>query len=70
MGKGAPLLRGTNMNRGFLKAGYSKQFTSNYQAGFLLFALLALLALAGLMRVKRRWRATWGTATSLGTARI
>ena len=39
--------------------GYSKQLTGTYQAGFLLFALLAVLALIGLSAVKRRWRTTW-----------
>ncbi|MEA1674810.1 nitrate/nitrite transporter [Nitrospirillum sp. BR 11163] len=49
--------------------GYSKQLTGGYQAGFLLFALLALAALVGLTGVKRRWRTTWG-ATALGAARV
>jgi NNP family nitrate/nitrite transporter-like MFS transporter len=40
--------------------GYSKQFTGSYQAGFLVFACLALLALTGLTAVKRRWVTTWG----------
>ncbi|MES2562182.1 MAG: MFS transporter, partial [Pseudomonadota bacterium] len=42
--------------------GYSKQLTGNYQAGYLIFAALALLALTGLTSVKRRWRTTWGAA--------
>jgi NNP family nitrate/nitrite transporter-like MFS transporter len=49
--------------------GYAKQLTGSYQAGFLLFAALAALALAGLTGVKRRWRTTWGAAVA-GTARI
>ncbi|MBB6251960.1 nitrate/nitrite transporter [Nitrospirillum iridis] len=49
--------------------GYSKQLTGGYQAGFLLFALLALAALVGLTGVKRRWRTTWGSA-ALSTARV
>jgi NNP family nitrate/nitrite transporter-like MFS transporter len=49
--------------------GYAKQLTGDYQAGFLVFALLAATALAGLSGVKRRWRTTWGAA-ALGTARI
>jgi NNP family nitrate/nitrite transporter-like MFS transporter len=40
--------------------GYSKQLTSDYQAGFLIFAALALVALIGLSAVKTRWRTTWG----------
>jgi MFS transporter, NNP family, nitrate/nitrite transporter len=37
--------------------GYCKQLTGGYQVGFLFFAVLAVLALLGLSRVKRRWRA-------------
>ena len=42
--------------------GLSKQWLGNYQAGFLIFAALALLALFGLTGVKSRWRTTWGAA--------
>ncbi|MEP6656551.1 MAG: nitrate/nitrite transporter [Betaproteobacteria bacterium] len=42
--------------------GYSKQLTGSYQAGFLIFAALALFALIGLTAVKTRWRTTWGAA--------
>lgn len=42
--------------------GYSKQVTGSYQAGFLIFAALALVALIGLSAVKGRWRTTWGAA--------
>jgi NNP family nitrate/nitrite transporter-like MFS transporter len=49
--------------------GYSKQMTSSYQTGLLLFAMLAALALTGLSGVKRRWRTTWGAAVP-GAARI
>jgi MFS transporter, NNP family, nitrate/nitrite transporter len=42
--------------------GYSKQLTGSYQIGFMIFALLALLALSGLSAVKTRWRTTWGAA--------
>jgi NNP family nitrate/nitrite transporter-like MFS transporter len=49
--------------------GYAKELTGDYQAGFLLFALLAAMALAGLSGVKRRWRTTWGAA-ALSAARI
>jgi NNP family nitrate/nitrite transporter-like MFS transporter len=48
--------------------GYSKQLTGSYQLGLLVFALLALAALASLSGVKHRWRATWGAA--LAAARI
>ena len=42
--------------------GYAKELTGSYQIGFLIFAALALLALAGLTGVKTRWRTTWGAA--------
>ena len=48
--------------------GYSKQLTGSYQSGLLVFALLALLALSGLISIRTRWRTTWGAA--LGAARI
>lgn len=57
---------------GFLLAsglGFSKQLTGDYQAGFLGFAALALVALLGLTSVKRRWRTTWG-AVGVTAARI
>jgi NNP family nitrate/nitrite transporter-like MFS transporter len=50
---------------GFLLAaslGLAKQWVGSEQAGFLLFAALAVLALATLTTVKHRWRATWGAA--------
>jgi NNP family nitrate/nitrite transporter-like MFS transporter len=43
--------------------GYSKGMTGTYQAGFLIFAGLCLVALVGLTSVKTRWRTTWGAAT-------
>ena len=42
--------------------GYSRQLTGSYQAGFLTFAALALVALIGVSAVKGRWRTTWGAA--------
>ncbi|HEX7857478.1 MAG TPA: nitrate/nitrite transporter [Sphingobium sp.] len=42
--------------------GLAKQFTGSPSAGFLIFAALALVALAGLTAVKARWRSTWGAA--------
>jgi NNP family nitrate/nitrite transporter-like MFS transporter len=49
--------------------GYSKQLTGSYQTGLLIFAVLALVALAGLTTVKSRWRTTWGAA-HLSAARV
>lgn len=40
--------------------GFSKQMTDDYQAGFLVFAGLCIVALTGLTSVKTRWRTTWG----------
>jgi len=48
--------------------GYSKQLTGSYGAGFLLFALLAAIALVCISGVRRRWRTTWAAAH--GAARI
>ena len=49
--------------------GYSKQITGGYQSGFLVFGVLALVALVGLSAVKTRWRTTWGAA-HLSAAKI
>jgi NNP family nitrate/nitrite transporter-like MFS transporter len=48
--------------------GYSKQLTGSYGPGFLVFAVLAGLALVGISGVRRRWRTTW--AELHGAARI
>jgi NNP family nitrate/nitrite transporter-like MFS transporter len=48
---------------GFLLAsslGFAKQWLGTEQAGFLIFAALALCALTGVVAVKGRWRTTWG----------
>ena len=42
--------------------GFAKQLTGSPQMGFLIFAGLAAVALAGLTAVKGRWRMTWGAA--------
>jgi NNP family nitrate/nitrite transporter-like MFS transporter len=49
--------------------GLSKQLTGTYQAGLLVFASLAILALVGLTTIKHRWRTTWG-AVGVAAARI
>ncbi len=48
--------------------GYSKQLTGSYGPGFLVFALLAAVALVGISGVRRRWRTTWGEL--YGAARV
>jgi NNP family nitrate/nitrite transporter-like MFS transporter len=40
--------------------GLSWEYQHGFAAGFSVFAGLPLLGLLGLMRVKRRWRTTWG----------
>jgi len=50
---------------GFLLAsslGLARQWLGSEQAGFLIFASLALIALAGVTAVKGRWRTGWGAA--------
>jgi len=42
--------------------GYSKQITGSYQTGLLIFAALAVVAIIGLVSVKKRWRTTWGSS--------
>jgi NNP family nitrate/nitrite transporter-like MFS transporter len=42
--------------------GIAKQLTGSMSGGFLIFAALSLVALAGLTGVKKRWRTTWGAA--------
>jgi NNP family nitrate/nitrite transporter-like MFS transporter len=42
--------------------GIARQWTGSFQGGFLIFAGLALAALAGLTLVKTGWRRRWGTA--------
>jgi NNP family nitrate/nitrite transporter-like MFS transporter len=49
--------------------GLSEQLTGSYRFGLLTFAALAVLALAGLTGVKKRWRTTWG-ASHLTNAKI
>ena len=40
--------------------GWSKGALDGYTAGFLIFAAVVLVAIAGLSIVKTRWRTTWG----------
>jgi NNP family nitrate/nitrite transporter-like MFS transporter len=44
--------------------GTSKGQTGSYATGILFFAGLCVLALAGLAKVKRRWRTTWGATAA------
>ncbi|WP_242096425.1 MFS transporter [Sphingomonas sp. CROZ-RG-20F-R02-07] len=44
--------------------GIAKQATGSFAPGFLIFAALAVIALAGLTLVKATWRATWGAAAA------
>jgi len=45
--------------------GFAKQFTGSFSSGFLIFAALALLALAGVTTVKAGWRARWSTGARI-----
>ena len=45
--------------------GLARQFTGSFAPGFLIFAALAVLALAGVSLVKARWRATWTTSARI-----
>lgn len=45
--------------------GLAKQFTGSFAPGFLIFAGLAVVALASVALVKTRWRATWKTAARI-----
>jgi MFS transporter, NNP family, nitrate/nitrite transporter len=48
--------------------GYAKQITGSYGPGFLIFGVLATVALVGISGVRRRWRMTWGEL--YGAARV
>ena len=45
--------------------GFAKQYTGSFAPGFLIFAGLAVVALVGLTLVKGKWRAAWGTASTV-----
>lgn len=45
--------------------GFAQKWTGSSSAGFLIFAGLALVALAGLTFVKGRWRSTWATLSDV-----
>jgi NNP family nitrate/nitrite transporter-like MFS transporter len=48
--------------------GYSKQWTGSYQAGFLIFAGLALVAFIGIQIVKKHWRASFSQGYAEGVS--
>jgi NNP family nitrate/nitrite transporter-like MFS transporter len=43
--------------------GWSQGLTGGFSAGFWLFSGLAIVGLTGLIRVKTRWRTTWGAVS-------
>jgi NNP family nitrate/nitrite transporter-like MFS transporter len=45
--------------------GLAKQWTGSFASGFLIFAALALVALAGMAMVKGHWRRSWGAAAGV-----
>jgi NNP family nitrate/nitrite transporter-like MFS transporter len=45
--------------------GLARQFTGSFAPGFLIFAGLAVVALASVAMVKTRWRATWKTGARI-----
>ncbi|MDP3676560.1 MAG: nitrate/nitrite transporter [Novosphingobium sp.] len=45
--------------------GLAKQYTGSFSSGFLIFAGLAVVALAGLTLVKGKWRSAWGAASTV-----
>jgi len=40
--------------------GWSKGAFDGYATGFMIFAAVVLIAIAGISLVKTRWRTTWG----------
>lgn len=46
--------------------GYSKQWTGSYQDGFLIFAVLTLVAFIGINVVKKHWRASFSQGFASG----
>ncbi len=43
--------------------GWSKAFSGDFAFGFWIFSALALVGLLGMVRVKKRWRTTWGAVS-------
>jgi NNP family nitrate/nitrite transporter-like MFS transporter len=43
--------------------GWSKATTGDFAMGFWIFSALALVGLIGMVRVKQRWRTTWGAVS-------
>ena len=43
--------------------GWSQEWSGSFAPGFFLFSLLAVVGLIGMVRVKTRWRTTWGAVS-------
>jgi NNP family nitrate/nitrite transporter-like MFS transporter len=50
--------------------GYAQQLTGNYAFGFVVFAGLALAALAGIVTIRVRWRREISESAVLSAARV
>lgn len=50
--------------------GYSKQFTGSYATGFMLFAVLACIALVSLVGIRQRWKKTWAPTPALAAESV
>jgi NNP family nitrate/nitrite transporter-like MFS transporter len=50
--------------------GYAKQFAGTYALGFCAFAVLALVALAGVLAVRGQWRSKWIAQPELAEVRV
>lgn len=53
-----------------ISLGYARQFTGSYALGFAAFALLALVALAGIVSLGETWRKDWANQSGLIRVRV